>query len=116
MHVAVTVSLVPEVRGGPFVFWDGLEEACGKAAALGFDAIEIFPPEGAAIDVGHVSALVARHRLRVAAVGTGGGWVRHKLTLTHADAAVRRDARAFSGTRSSRSHEKAPSFSGLRPK
>jgi len=97
MRAAITVSLVPEARGGPFVFWDGLEDACSRAAALGFDAIEIFPPDAAAVDVEPIGALMARHSLRVAAVGTGGGWVRHKLTLTHADAAIRRDARAFIG-------------------
>src|SRR6267142_2317945 len=41
---SVTVSLVPEARGGPFVFWHDLSAACGKATALGFDAVEIFPP------------------------------------------------------------------------
>lgn len=95
LHAAVTVSLVPEARGGPFVFWDGLADACTRAATLGFDAIEIFPPDAAAVDVATVRELTTRHRLKVAAIGTGGGWVKHKLTLTHADAAVRRDARAF---------------------
>ncbi len=95
MRSAVTVSLVPEARGGPFVFWDGLEEACIAASKLGFDAIEIFPPAAEAIDSHAVRALVTRHGLRVAAVGTGGGWVRHKLTLTHPDVAVRTQARAF---------------------
>ncbi len=41
---AVTVSLVAEARGGPFVFWDDLPAACRKAKSLGFDAIEVFPP------------------------------------------------------------------------
>lgn len=95
MRSAVTVSLVSEARGGPFVFWDGLEDACAHAARLGFDAIEIFPPAADAIDSDAVRALVTRHGLSVAAVGTGGGWVRHKLTLTHADLAVRTQARAF---------------------
>ena len=41
MKSAITISLVPEARGGPFVFWDNLPEACQKAGAMGFDAIEI---------------------------------------------------------------------------
>ena len=53
---AVTISLVPEARGGPFVFWDDLEAGCRKAAALGFDGIELFAPDGhsflAGTDVG----------------------------------------------------------------
>ena len=43
IHSAVTISLVPEARGGPFVFWDDLAAGCARAAALGFDAVEIFP-------------------------------------------------------------------------
>ena len=34
------VSLVPESRGGPFVFWDDLPAACRQAKQLGFDAVE----------------------------------------------------------------------------
>ncbi len=95
MRSAITVSLVPEARGGPFVYSAGLEAACADAAALGFDAIEIFPPDAESLDAAAIRALVGRHGLRVAAVGTGGGWVRHKLTLTHADPAVRARAAAF---------------------
>lgn len=95
MRSAVTVSLVSEARGGPFVFWDGLEDACRRAAELGFDAVEIFPPSAGAIDPEAVRALFTRHGLTVAAIGTGGGWVRHKLTLTHADPLIREQARGF---------------------
>lgn len=95
MRSAITVSLVPESKGGPFVFSDGLSDACGHAAALGFDAVEIFPPSASAIDVADLTRLLERHRLRVAAVGTGAGWVVRKLTLSHGDEAMRREARAF---------------------
>ncbi|MSU25425.1 MAG: sugar phosphate isomerase/epimerase [Opitutus sp.] len=95
MRSAITVSLVPEAKGGPFVFWDGLAHACEQAASLGYDAIEIFPPAASAIDVAALCALLTRHRLTVAAIGTGGGWVLHQLTLTHADPAVRARAREF---------------------
>ena len=95
MRSAITVSLVPQARGGPFVFWNGLDDGCAQAAALGFAAVEIFPPNVAAIDVAAVRSLVAAHHLKVAAVGTGGGWVVEKLTLTHPDSAVRLRAREF---------------------
>jgi sugar phosphate isomerase/epimerase len=95
MRSAITVCLVPEARGGPFVFSDGLDAACQQAAELGFDAIEIFPPTAAAIEGSELPALLERHRLAVAAVGTGAGWVMRKLTLTHRDAAVRLEAREF---------------------
>ena len=95
MRSAITVSLVPQAKGGPFVFWHGLADACEQAAALGFDAVEIFPPSAAALDVTAVRALVAKHHIAVAAVGTGAGWVVEKLTLTNADAAARARAREF---------------------
>ena len=95
MRSAITVSLVPQAKGGPFVFWNGLADAFEQATALGFDAIEIFPPSANAIAIAEVQGLLDRHLLRVAAVGTGGGWVIHKWTLTHADAANREKAREF---------------------
>jgi sugar phosphate isomerase/epimerase len=92
---AITISLVPEAKGGPFVFWDGLAAGCAQAAELGFDAVEIFPPSADALDTTQISALTGKHGLTIAAIGTGGGWVRHKLTLTHGDAAIRTQARMF---------------------
>jgi sugar phosphate isomerase/epimerase len=95
MRSAITVSLVPEAKGGPFVFWDGLADACQRAGVLGFDAIEIFPPAASVIAPADLTPLLERHHLLVAAVGTGAGWVVRKLTLTHADPAVRHEAREF---------------------
>jgi len=95
MKSAITVSLVAQVMGGPFVYWDGLDDAFSKAAALGFDAVEIFPSSPAELDVEEVKALAAKHGCAVAAVGTGAGWVVNKWTLTHADPAVRTRAMEF---------------------
>ena len=95
MRSAVTVSLIPEARGGPFVFWDDLPLACEKAARLGFDAVEIFPPSFSAVEPGFVRPLLERHGLKAGAMGAGGGWIKHKLTLTSPDAAVRAKARDF---------------------
>ena len=91
---AVTISLVPEARGGPFVFWDDLAAACRKAAELGFDGVEVFAPDARAL-AGDLRRLLNDHGLKLAAAGTGAGWVKHKLTLTSPDAAVRRAARDF---------------------
>lgn len=95
MRSAVTISLVPEARGGPFVFWDDLAAGIRKASELGFDAVEIFPPGPEAVDGAVVGPLLAEHRLTLAAVGTGAGWVKHKLRLTDPDAGVRGRALAF---------------------
>lgn len=95
MRSAITISLVPESRGGPFVFSQGLADGCENAAKLGFDAVEIFPPSAEALDAAELKQLLERQRLRLAAVGTGAGWVVRQLTLSSADPAVRAGARAF---------------------
>src|SRR4051812_4142517 len=92
---AVTVSLVPEARGGPFVFWDDLPAACAGAHALGFDAVEVFPPAPDAPALRDLASLLADHGLALAAMGTGAGWVKHRLHLALADRSARARARDF---------------------
>lgn len=92
---AVTVSLVSQARGGPFVFWDDLPAACATAAKLGFDAVEIFAPGPDAVDRGELRQLLDEHSLKLAAVGTGAGMVIHGLSLTSPDASQRQQAVAF---------------------
>lgn len=95
MRSAITVSLVPQAKGGPFVFWNGLADAFSQAAALGFDAVEIFPSSAETLDVAEVEELNRQHSLSVAAVGTGAGWVIHKWSLTSPDPTIRGKAREF---------------------
>lgn len=95
MKSAVTVSLVEEARGGPFVFWDSLDVAFQSAANLGFDAVEIFAPGPSAIDIAHLKQLCSTYSLQVAAFGTGAGMVKLGLSLTDADANIRQKARDF---------------------
>lgn len=95
IRTAVTVSLVPEAQGGPFVFWDGLEDAFEQAAAIGFDAVEIFAPGPDAVDRDQLKALVENTGRAVAAVGTGAGAVKHGLTLTDPDPDRRQQAIEF---------------------
>lgn len=92
---AVTVSLVKEAKGGPFVFWDDLPAACRSAAELGFDAVEIFAPSPDAVDKASLTILLKELNLKVAAVGTGAGMVIHKLSLTDPNPEVRSSAREF---------------------
>ena len=92
---AITVSLVPEARGGPFVFWDDLAGAVAQAKQLGFDAIELFPPSASAVDQGQLRGFLAQHDLKLAAVGTGAGWLLRRLSLTASEPAQRVQAQAF---------------------
>lgn len=92
---AVTISLVEEARGGPFVFTRDLVAGCRKAAALGFDAVEIFPPGPEAIDPNDLRSLLEDNNLALAAVGTGAGWVRHKLHVALPTAEERAQAISY---------------------
>src|SRR5207237_7868618 len=94
---SVTISLVPEAKGGPFVFWGDLEGSCAKAAQLGFDAVEIFASSPDALRKSEVKELLAKNKLALAAAGTGAGWLLHKLRLTDPDASIRKRAREFAG-------------------
>jgi sugar phosphate isomerase/epimerase len=95
IHSAITISLVPEARGGPFVFPDDLAVGCARAAALGFDAVEIFPRSAEELNARALRQLLNQHHLKLAAIGTGAGWLAHQLRLTDPDATVRRRARQF---------------------
>jgi len=92
---SLTVSLVPEAKGGPFILWDPLPVACQKAKAFGYDAIELFPPSAEGIDAPALEKGLRDHGLRLAAMGTGAGAVLRKLTLTSPDADVRRQGIEF---------------------
>lgn len=92
---AVTVSLVEEARGGPFVFWDSLDEAFNVASELGFDAVEVFAPGPDFVDTKKLLLLCQQFKLKIAAVGTGAGMVKHGLSLTDANEAKRKEAREF---------------------
>jgi sugar phosphate isomerase/epimerase len=95
MKSAVTISLVAEAKGGPFVFWDDLAVGCKRADQLGFDAVEIFPATAESINVKELKSLLDQHHLQLAALGTGAGCVKHKLRLTDPDPKVRQRAREF---------------------
>ena len=62
---------------------------------LGLDGIEIFPPDPKAIDISVTRKVLSDHGLTLAAMGTGAGWVKHKLHLCLPDAEKRKQAQAF---------------------
>lgn len=92
---SITFSAVPEAQGGPFVYWGSLEESIRSAKDLGFDAIEIFPPSPDYFQTVDARTLAQQIGLEIAAVGTGAGWLKHKLSLADADPQVRTRAMEF---------------------
>ncbi|HRP57247.1 sugar phosphate isomerase/epimerase family protein [Agriterribacter sp.] len=95
MKSAITIALVPQIKSGPWVFWKNLEDSMAKAAALGFDAVELFTASATAVDARLLQQLSESYRIRVCAVGTGAGKVVQGLTLTDPDAGVRARAIDF---------------------
>jgi sugar phosphate isomerase/epimerase len=91
----VTISLVEQARGGPFIFWGELEAACRTAKQIGFDAVEIFAPAAESLESLPLKNLLAEEGLQLAALGTGGGWVLHRLHLASPLASERREAETF---------------------
>ena len=95
MKSAITLAQVPEAKAGPFVFHEPLCEGFASAAKHGYDAVELFFPGPDFITIDEVKALAAEHDLGLAAVGTGAGMVKHGLSLTDPDPAIREKALAF---------------------
>ncbi len=95
MKSSVTISLVNEARGGPFIYWEDIKVACKEAKELGFSAVEVFAPSPDILLKSEAAKIAYDYGLAISALGTGGGWVLHKLTLTSPDPAVRLKARNF---------------------
>lgn len=95
MKSCVTIALVPQIKTGPWIYWDDLEASLTKAAVLGFDAVELFTASADAIDPSRLASLLEQTGLQLAAVGTGAGKVIQGLTLTDPDPKIRAKAIAF---------------------
>jgi sugar phosphate isomerase/epimerase len=95
MKSAVTISLVPEAKAGPFVYHGDLAAACQSAQSHGFDAVELFLPGPDTVVASQIRSALRGTSLSLAAFGTGAGFVKHKLTLTDTDPAIRQRAFEF---------------------
>ncbi|MBC8468958.1 MAG: sugar phosphate isomerase/epimerase [Planctomycetes bacterium] len=90
-----TIALVPEIKTGPWIYWDGPDISIPKAAKLSFDAVELFTASADAVDPEQLEQLCDANKIKIAAVGTGAGKVLHGLTLTNPDKHIRQKAVAF---------------------
>lgn len=92
---SVTISLVHEARGGPFVFQGELDSSLAKAASLGFDAVELFLPSASFMHAASLQRKLRDNGLSLSALGTGAGFLMHGWTLCSAEESVRQEAVHF---------------------
>jgi sugar phosphate isomerase/epimerase len=92
---SVTISLVPSLAGGPWIFWDELEISVPRARAFGFDAVELFTASADAVNSDALFRLLDQEGIRLAAVATGAGKVLHGLHLVSSDKSKRHKACDF---------------------
>ena len=95
MKPSVTISLVPALSKGPWIYWEDLAVSISKAKAAGFDAVELFPASPEAIEADRLASLLAQYQIVVSAFGSGAGKVLHGLHLTSPNEAVRLKARGY---------------------
>ncbi len=70
-----------------------LEEKLAKAAAMGYDGVELVTTDPASLDTNALRTSLRMNRLRVSAIASGGMAFAAKLTLLHTDPAMAAVAR-----------------------
>ncbi len=95
MKSCITISLVPSLKGGPWILWDNIETSLRTAAELGFEGVELFTAGSTLEGSQPLDKLLLEYNLSLGAVGTGAGKVLHGLTLTDADPSIREKAIEF---------------------
>ncbi len=95
MKPSVTITLVPSLSKGPWIYWENLDLSIPKAKAAGFEAVELFPASAEAIDPNRLASLLQQHGMKLSAVGSGAGKAVYGLHLVGPDAAQRVKAREY---------------------
>jgi len=97
IRVAVAVATADALPSA-FVVWRGIEQSIGKAAAFGYDGIELALKSADQIDPAAVRRLLDRHRLACPVISTGQVFAGDNLYFTAADPARRAEViRVFQG-------------------
>ncbi len=79
-------------ESAPFVLRGPYVESLRKAAALGYDAVEIHIRDPWELEIEQILKVCREEGLTVSTLGTGLGYVVDKLSLTHPEAKVRQEA------------------------
>ncbi len=95
MRLSATVCLIPELARGPFLYSGDLGDCCRRAAAAGFDAVELIPPSPDAVNPAVLRDLLESNRLALSTISTGGAYLVDRLHLCSPVAERRRRAIDF---------------------
>lgn len=95
VKTAVTLCLVPEASAGPFVYHGNAAEGFSKAAQHGYDAVELFVSCPSDKLLWQLQQLVDQYGIKIAAVNSGAGAIKHGFSVTCPDKGKRRDALKF---------------------
>jgi len=88
--VAISQEILGE--GAPVPFQGGIAESMAKAAAMGFDCVELHIRNPSSFDVKELARLSDETGVRIAAIGTGLEYGKNGLSLTSDDQSVRAKA------------------------
>lgn len=97
MKTSVTITLVPALSKGPWIYWEDLAVSIPKAKAAGFDAVELFPASPEEFDVDLLARSLHQCGIEVSAFGSGAGKAVFGLHLTSPDESLRLSAREYIG-------------------
>jgi sugar phosphate isomerase/epimerase len=92
---SITISLVPQIKNGPWIFGNPLESSIAKAAEIGFSGVELFTLAPDSVKLSVLSTLLDNYQIPISAVGTGAGKIFRGLTLTDPDPGIRKEAILF---------------------
>ena len=97
MKQAASICLVPQIHGGPFLYEGDPAAGCRRAAEAGFDAVELHVSSAEELDAPLLRRLLSEHKLSLSGLGTGAGFLAHRLHLASPDTSIRRRALDYAG-------------------
>ncbi len=74
------------------IYRESVGDNVKKAAACGFDGVELITCDPAQLDVGELEAALRTHGMKIACINTGRLQMEYGLTLIHAEAGMREKA------------------------
>lgn len=95
MLYGATLNPGPPIASLPYLYTDSLEHGCYRAAAAGYQALDVLLPSPDLISSERLSQTLSSYGLRLGALATGGAWFAGRLHLASPDPGVRRAAEEF---------------------